>query len=72
MVLKVKTDPDCPGVGLAPDDANLKNWDLNHEATRTNARLRFSMASIRKERWEEIFGRKSRNAKRNANANAKA
>jgi hypothetical protein len=63
MVLKVKTDPTCPGVGKAPDDASLTNWDLNHNATTNNPRLRFSMASIRKERWEEIFGRKPRNAR---------
>jgi hypothetical protein len=62
MVLKVKSDPNCPGVKEGPPaDANLNAWGLKHDATTNNPRLRFSMASIRKERWEEIFGRKSRN-----------
>jgi hypothetical protein len=62
MVLKVKTDPSCPGVGIAPDDASLSNWDLNHQATTNNPRLKFSMASIPKDRWEDIFGGKPRDA----------
>jgi hypothetical protein len=62
MVLKVKTDPNSPGAGIAPDDASLPNWDLNHQATTNNPRLKFSMASIPKDRWQEIFGPKPRNA----------
>jgi hypothetical protein len=64
MVLKVKTDPNCPGVGLAADDCSLTNWDLNHQATSKNPRLRFSMASIPKARWDEIFGPKPRDVSR--------
>jgi hypothetical protein len=60
MVLRVKSDPDCPGVKEGPPaDANLTSWGLKHDATRTNPRAKFSMATIRKERWEEIFGRKN-------------
>jgi hypothetical protein len=56
MVLKVNTDPSCPGYGCMPDDASLTNVTLNHDATRKNHKLRFSMSSIPADRWEEIFG----------------
>jgi hypothetical protein len=60
MVLKVKTDPNCPGAGIAPDDASLTNWDLNSKATTNNPRLKFSLSSIPKDRWNEIFKGKSK------------
>jgi hypothetical protein len=64
MVLKVLSDPDCPGVKEGPPaDASLTSWGLKHDATTNNPRLRFSMASIPKARWDEIFGGKPRNAK---------
>ncbi len=54
-MIKVNTDPDCPGAGCAPDDASLTNWTLNHDATRANPRMRYGFAHIPKKRWEEIF-----------------
>jgi hypothetical protein len=59
-MLKVNSDPNCPGVGeTGPDDASLTNYGPTvHELTTNNPRLKFSMASIPKARWEEIFGPK--------------
>jgi hypothetical protein len=61
MGIKVNTDPDCPGAGIASDDASLTNWDITHKD-----RGKFSMSSIPKADWERIFGRegnKTRNDK---------
>jgi hypothetical protein len=49
--IKVNTDPNCPGAGIASDDASLTNWDIAHKD-----RGKFSMSSIPKARWQEIFG----------------
>jgi hypothetical protein len=51
MGIKVNTDPNCPGAGIASDDASLTNWDITHKD-----RGKFSMSSIPKDRWREIFG----------------
>jgi hypothetical protein len=51
-MLKVNTDPDCPGAGIRKGD-NLNSWDTVHQD-----RGKFSMASIPKDRWQEIFGPK--------------
>jgi hypothetical protein len=60
MVLRVKSDPDCPGVKEGPPaDCNLNAWGLKQDATRTNPRMRYSFAHISKDRWQEIFGRKN-------------
>jgi hypothetical protein len=51
-MLKVNTDPDCPGADIRKGD-NLNSWDIQHKD-----RGKFSMASIPKARWQEIFGPK--------------
>jgi hypothetical protein len=45
MAIKVNTDPNCPGAGIASDDASL---------------TKVSMSSIPKEDWERIFGREDK------------
>jgi hypothetical protein len=50
-VYRPKNDPDCPGVGCAPDDASLTNWDIGH-----SDRGKFGYSHIDQKRWAEIFG----------------
>jgi hypothetical protein len=52
-MLKVNTDPDCPGADIRKGDS-LTSWDTIHQD-----RGKHSMASIPKDRWQEIFGPKS-------------
>jgi hypothetical protein len=49
-MLKVNADPNCPGADIRKGDS-LHNWDIQHKD-----RGKFSMASIPKARWQEIFG----------------
>jgi hypothetical protein len=49
-MLKVNADPDCPGADIRKGDS-LHTWDIVHKD-----RGKFSMASIPKARWQEIFG----------------
>jgi hypothetical protein len=51
-MLKVNTDPNCPGADIRKGDS-LHTWDTVHQD-----RGKHSMASIPKDRWEEIFGPK--------------
>jgi hypothetical protein len=52
-MLKVNTDPDCPGADIRKGDS-LTSWDTMHQD-----RGKHSMASIPRDRWQEIFGGKS-------------
>jgi hypothetical protein len=49
-MLKVNTDPNCPGADIRKGDS-LHTWDTVHQD-----RGKHSMASIPKDRWNEIFG----------------
>jgi hypothetical protein len=51
-MLKVNTDPNCPGADIRKGDS-LTGWDTMHQD-----RGKHSMASIPKDRWDEIFGPK--------------
>jgi hypothetical protein len=64
-MLKVNSDPDCPGSDIHKGES-LTNWDTVHKD-----RGKHSMASIPKDRWQEIFKPKCKCAGVDCQCNAR-